>query len=140
MLSVGGACGGVSTWRQGEGTVSVMCLCDCVLTADDLVLMLLTSVLVPMCYTGVMLLVDASGQYSWLMATSGHCVLDARLSSVTTCWLMAIWMNVAHAVAAHWPHGHSKCSHQQHRGVLVMVIISSSSRHQCMVNTSSAHA
>ena len=27
-----------------------------------------------------MLLVDASGQYSWLMATSGHCVLDARLS------------------------------------------------------------
>ena len=56
-----------------------------------------------------MLLVDASGQYSWLMATSGHCVLDARLSSVTTCWLMAIWMNVAHAVAAHWPHGHSRC-------------------------------
>ena len=53
-----------------------------------------------------MLLVDASGQYSWLMATSGHCVLDARLSSVTACWLMAIWMNVAHAVAAHWPHGH----------------------------------
>ena len=52
-----------------------------------------------------MLLVDASGQYSWLMATSGHCVLDARLSSVTACWLMAIWMNVAHAVAAHWPHG-----------------------------------
>ena len=54
-----------------------------------------------------MLLVDASGQYSWLMATSGHCVLDARLSSVTACWLMAIWMNVAHAVAAHWPHGHA---------------------------------
>ena len=53
-----------------------------------------------------MLLVDASGQYSWLMATSVHCVLDARLSSVTACWLMAIWMNVAHAVAAHWPHGH----------------------------------
>ena len=67
-----------------------------------------------------MLLVDASGQYSWLMATSGHCVLDARLSSVTACWLMAIWMNVAHAVAAHWPHGHMVSASV---GIMVTVMV-----------------
>jgi len=65
------------------------------------------------------------------MATSGHCVLDARLSSVTACWLMAIWMNVAHAVAdvahavaAHWPHGHMVSvhgiGHHQHRLMVSM--------------------
>jgi len=50
----------------------------------------------------VELLYNASGQYSWLMVVSGHCVLDVRLSSVIVCWLMAIWMNVVHAVVAHW--------------------------------------
>jgi len=29
-------------------------------------------------------------------------VLDARHSSVTVFWLMAIWMNVSHVVAARW--------------------------------------
>ena len=76
-----------------------------------------------------MLLVDASGQYSWLMATSGHCVLDARLSSVTTCWLMAIWMNVAHAVAAHWPHGHSRCMQVSVHQCSIIAYMQVSSQH-----------
>merc|ERR1712210_311943 len=54
------------------------------------------------CSLLVELLYNASGQYSWLMVVSGHCVLDVRLSSVIVCWLMAIWMNVVHAVVAHW--------------------------------------
>jgi hypothetical protein len=45
---------------------------------------------------------NVSGQCSWLLVVSGHCVLAVRFCSVICCWLMAIWMNVVHSLVLFW--------------------------------------